>query len=378
MPDRPLICATVTAPTMAVLRARRDAAGAADLVEVRLDSVGDPDVSGALQGRRGPVLVTCRPSWEGGAFQGSEDERERILTAALSAGAEFVDVEWRAAFRDRLMAATGGRRVVLSQHDFDGVPPDLCDRVRAMRASGAQVVKMAVQAQRLADMLPLLEAGRQSGADGGLVTLAMGTAGLASRVLAARFGSCWTYAGGEAQLGQVPVERLLHEFRFRAVTPATAVYGLVGAPVQHSVSPAMHNAAFAAAGLDAVYVPFEAAGADDFLAVAGPLDVRGASVTIPFKQDLLARVAQADAAARDAGALNTLKRVGGQWLGANTDVAGFLAPLEGRVELRGLRATVLGAGGAARAVVDALARAGAREILIFNRSLQRAKALGEA
>ncbi|HVB37649.1 MAG TPA: type I 3-dehydroquinate dehydratase, partial [Vicinamibacterales bacterium] len=170
MATSPLVCVTVTAPTMAELRARRDAVCGADLVELRLDSVRGPDVAGALAGRRGPVLVTCRPRWEGGGFDGGEEERGRLLAAALAAGAEFVDVEWTAGFRNALIAATAGRRIVVSQHDFDGVPGDLLDRVRAMKATGAQVVKMAVRAGRLADCLPLLEAGRLFGEDGGLAT----------------------------------------------------------------------------------------------------------------------------------------------------------------------------------------------------------------
>src|SRR5579864_499957 len=129
--SKPLICVTVTAPTMATLRQRRDAVANADLVELRLDSVSDPNVAGALAGRRRPVIVTCRPTWEGGAFTGSEDERKKLLTEAFVLGAEYVDVEWRAHFDD-LVARAAGRRIVLSAHDFDMVPIDLVSRLYAM------------------------------------------------------------------------------------------------------------------------------------------------------------------------------------------------------------------------------------------------------
>src|SRR3954451_25107634 len=111
MPE-PLLCVTVTAPTMAELRRRRDEIADADLIELRLDSVTDPDVAGALAGRRRPVIVTCRPAWEGGYFRGSEEERKRILAEALAGGAEYVDIEARSRFDD-LIAQTGGRRIVL-------------------------------------------------------------------------------------------------------------------------------------------------------------------------------------------------------------------------------------------------------------------------
>src|SRR4051794_26999267 len=96
----PRLCETVTAATMASLIAARDAAVDSDLVELRLDGVAAPDVAGALAGRTKPVIVTCRASWEGGRFDGSEEERRTILAQALSLGAEFVDIEWRAGFSE--------------------------------------------------------------------------------------------------------------------------------------------------------------------------------------------------------------------------------------------------------------------------------------
>src|SRR5947199_3240562 len=113
MVSRPLLCVTVTAATMAELRRKRDAVVEADLIELRLDTVSDPSVAGALAGRTRPAIVTCRPAWEGGEFRGSEDERKQILAEALSQGAEYVDLEWRARFDD-LIASTGGRRIALS------------------------------------------------------------------------------------------------------------------------------------------------------------------------------------------------------------------------------------------------------------------------
>src|SRR4051794_34576091 len=153
--SEPLLCVTVTAATTAELRQKRDAVPDADLIELRLDTVGDPDVAGALAGRGRPVIVTCRPAWEGGAFTGSGTERKQILADALTLGAEYVDLEWRARFDD-LLARTGGRRIVLSTHDYLGVPVDLTARVHAMRSTGAEVVKIAATMSSLSDCVPLL------------------------------------------------------------------------------------------------------------------------------------------------------------------------------------------------------------------------------
>jgi 3-dehydroquinate dehydratase/shikimate dehydrogenase len=368
---RPLLCVTVTAPTTAELRRRRDAVRDADLVELRLDSVRDIDVAGALAGRRLPVIVTCRPGWEGGSFAGSEEERRRILEEALQGGAEYVDVEWQAHLED-LIAQTGGRRIVISHHVFDAMPSDVADRVRRMRATGAEIVKFAGQANRLTDCLPLLDVARRLNGDEGFVGIAMGERGLATRVLAARFKARWTYAGGVSSVGQLAPQTLIDEYRFRAVNDATRLYGLVGGSITHSVSPAMHNAAFRAAQIDAVYLPLPAADVEDVVTFAEAMGLEGASVTIPYKVPLYERVNEADAVARRIGAINTVRLSGGRWLGANTDASGFLQPLHDRgVTLRGARASVLGAGGAARAVAVALAGCGA-DVCVHARSREQA------
>lgn len=356
---------------MAELRARRDAVEGADLIELRLDTVRDPVAAGALEGRRGPVIVTCRAAWEGGHFKGSEEERCRILQDALDQGAEYVDVEWQAGFAG-LIASTGGRRIVLSSHEFAGVPVDLHERVVAMRATGAEVVKIAVKASGLSDCLPLMKLGSP---DCRTVLIAMGEAGLSTRILPGRFGSAWTYAGSVHDVGQVSARELLQDYRFRSIGPHTALYGIVGLPVAHSVSPAMHNAAFAAAGIDAVYLPLPAADADDFLEFALALELQGASVTIPHKVALVDRAAEVDEAARRAGALNTLRRRDGRWEGRNTDVAGFLHPLDQQhVDLTNARVSILGAGGSARSVAMAAASRGAT-VTVHARNRQQAAAV---
>jgi shikimate dehydrogenase len=200
---------------------------------------------------------------------------------------------------------------------------------------------------------------------------------VASRILARHFRSAWTYAGGVLDVGQVSARKLLDQFRFRSIDDSTAVYGLVGFPVAHSVSPAMHNAAFAATGLNAVYLPLPAADADDFVAFARGFGLKGASVTIPYKVSLIPRVQQLDTVAAQVGALNTLKMDGDRWSGRNTDVAGFLQPLRDRhLPIAGRRAAILGAGGSARAVAVALGSEGA-QVTVYARDLEKARSVAD-
>src|SRR4051812_19512737 len=136
-----LLVETVTGRTMAELIAARDAATRADIIELRLDGVRDVDVARAVQGRARPVIVTCRPTWEGGRFDGGEDTRRALLRQALDVGAEYVDVEWRAGFTD--LVAHDPRRIVLSSHDFQTIPADLARRAAAMAQTGAGAIKIA-------------------------------------------------------------------------------------------------------------------------------------------------------------------------------------------------------------------------------------------
>ncbi len=372
--SKPLLCVTVTAATTAELRQKRDAVPDADLIELRLDTVSDPSVAGALAGRRTPVIVTCRPAWEGGEFKGSEEERKQILSAALSLGAEYVDVEWRARFDD-LIAQAGGRRIVLSAHDYLGVPIDLTARVHAMRSTGAEVIKIAATMTSLSDCVPLLDLGAQSGRQSGLALIGMGPYGVATRVLAGRFGSIWTYAGALKEIGQLSAQTLLKDFHFRSVTDTTQIYGIAGGSVGHSVSPAMHNAAFRASRVDAVYLPLPAASAADFATFGRALGISGASVTIPLKVSLFDMVDEVYSVARRIGAINTIRVENGRWIGGNTDASGFLEPLQEKVALNGLRASILGAGGAARAVTVALASSGC-SVRIHARNRRQAEETG--
>ena len=350
-----LLCETVTGRTMAELVVARDEATHGDMVELRLDGVSDLDVAGALQGRRVPAVVTCRPTWEGGRFDGTEEQRARILHLAFEAGAEYVDVEWRATQSNDDFTSIVRRdpaRIVVSSHDFDRVPSDLDDRVRAMRGVGAGSIKVAVAVSRLSETLAL----KDIGAGGDAVVIGMGEAGVPSRLLAAHYGSKWTFAGHGIAPGQIPAETMADDYHFFRVGPDTRIFGVVSTNAMHSLSPVMHNAAFEEAGIDAVYVPLRACDFDDFLAYAAAMGVEGASITIPFKLDALRAAAPADRLTQTVGAANTLRRDGKGWQATNTDVDGFLAPLDAvfGTRLRNARAAILGAGGSARAVVAAL------------------------
>ena len=368
------MCDVTGATTEAIRRAREAAEADADLVELRLDFMARPDPAGAMNGRRKPVIVTCRPVREGGQFAGAEADRLRILREAFALGAEYVDVEWDADSVD-LIRARRGRGVVISRHLFEKTSVDARRLLADLKSSGAEIAKLAVTVDSVADLARLT--GVAANHEPAIV-IGMGDAGIATRVLAARFGSRWTYAGDSVAPGQLPASRLLHEFRFRRVRSDSAVYGLLGRPAARSLSPSMHNAGFAALGLNAAYVPFDTTTLDAVRDLAAAMDIRGFSVTSPFKQAILPLLDDMDPSAAAAGAVNTIAIRDGRWVGLNTDADGFLEPLLRRnFALRGVRAVILGAGGAARAVAVALRARGAA-VSISARREDAAESVAEA
>lgn len=361
----------VTGSSVAELTAARDGA-VAELVELRLDYLDRVDadaVAGALAGRRRPVIVTCRAAWEGGQFNGSEDERLRILAEAIRLGAEYVDIEWKVEPRRRPSA--GQSKIVLSSHDFERIPADLGTRVRAMAGQGADIVKVAVTPATLRDCIGIRDA---VAIDTPHVAIAMGAAGQLTRLCPWLFGSCWTYGGAVAP-GQVSARDMIARYRVPKGSQRTAVYGITGAPLGHSASPAMHNAAFDALGIDAIYVSFQTADADELLAVADAFGVTGLSVTAPLKPALFPHAVERDELSERIGVVNTLRRRADGWAARNFDASGFLAPLKRRGRsLEGARAVILGAGGTARTVAWALGREGAR-VEVSARRAERAAAV---
>jgi len=167
-------------------------------------------------------------------------------------------------------------------------------------------------------------------------------------------------------------------FRAHALTRRTRVYGVIGDPVGHSLSPLMHNTGFVARKIDAVYLPFLVKDLRDFLKAVAEFGVRGFSVTLPHKQTILNYLKDCEPLAAEIGAVNTvLVRRDGSLYGCNTDYVGVLRALQHQLRIAGSRVLIFGAGGSARAAAFALARAGA-SVAICARRESAARALARA
>ncbi len=342
-------------------------------------------------------VVTCRSTDEGGRRMMANADRIAIWHAAAQAQVAFIDVEVAFAQQQpqafaQLRAQIGGfTQLILSRHDFSGMPdgPTLRAQQLTAEALGADIVKICVTPATITDTWPLVQLLTHKHGQRPLLAIAMGEAGLWSRVLGARFAlpPPFTFArsdGGGTALGQ-PAWRLLRQlYRVARIDATSPVYGVMGSPIGHSLSPNLHNRWLAALDLPGVYLPWRVDGDPKIFLrdIAPALGVAGLSVTIPHKEAVLAACRGLHPLASRIGAVNTLTAAqDGAWWGHNTDadaaVACLLHHFNTAQGLRGRSVLLLGAGGAARAVAYAVHAQGAR-LLICNRSSQRGEELAAA
>jgi 3-dehydroquinate dehydratase/shikimate dehydrogenase len=366
--------------------ARREVQEGERFLEFRLDYLPNP-----LQGveairtflkeyPEAMILATCRRHQNHGRYNGSIEEQVHILEAAIEAGARAVDLEIESA--ENVAAKLDNLRAnaffIVSFHNFESTPAMDTVVKRVMKVN-ADAYKLVTTARKPSDMYRVLSIGKAHPKTQ-TILLAMGEIGFPSRILSPSFGSIYTYAAplsaeGTAA-GQVCAHQLRAVYRLDKFTRAARIYGVIADPVRHSLSPILHNRAFQAKRMDAVYLPFlvHPPHLKDFMTLAEKLPVSGFSVTIPHKQRILRYLDIVEPLARRIGAVNTVWRKGGKWRGANTDVAGVVAPLSKRLKIAKSTVLIVGNGGAARGAAFSLMDNGAR-VHIVGRNPDRVRAL---
>jgi 3-dehydroquinate dehydratase/shikimate dehydrogenase len=387
----PRVCVALGLPTASQLQcaAEREYKDGNTFQEFRLDYLADPAAGvNVLRKFRQSfpdayILATCRNRGAAGRFKGSLDQQVQLLGDALQAGAAFVDLEIESA--ETAKGAVSDLReqgpVCVSYHNFEKTPA-LEPVLRRLRKYPADVYKIATTARKPTDNLRLIDFARAHH-EHPLIALAMSEIGAASRILVSSLGSLFTYASPMAEdgtaPGQISAKLMRGLYRSEKLTRQTKVYGVIASPVAHSKSPLIHNRAFHARRLDAVYLPFlvPALQLPDWMKFATQLPVQGFSVTIPHKQSILHHLDIVTPLAKRIGAVNTVWRKAGKWRGANTDTEGVLVPLARHLRLARSSILIAGYGGAARAAAIALGDAGAR-VVITGRNLKKAQALAGA
>jgi 3-dehydroquinate dehydratase/shikimate dehydrogenase len=402
-----LLIASVAAEDMAELKARAEEAwsGGADAVEVRIDHYRGQlaDLNVYLRDHRDRTwIVTCRSKEEGGRSRADAMERLSCLTTVAQSADAYVDFEltdWARsagiAQQAKFAAARpdgSGYRLILSAHDFTGVPANLTELLDKSGGTGdASAVKVAFQASHICDSFDALDLMHERGAR--VMGIAMGEDGLWTRVLAKKLDAFASYCTLEAAAatgpGQLTLDEMINRYRWSAIDASTKVFGVIGDPVAHSMSPVLFNRWLSDADVNAVYVPLRVRRTGDgvrrFLdkcAARAWLDIGGFSVTTPHKRSALQWVGgSADWMARRIGALNTVSFCDGQWTGHNTDCYAAVSSVadalgRSRTDLAGLSVDVLGTGGVARAVLYGFPMFGC-EVTAYGRSAEQTRHLAD-
>jgi 3-dehydroquinate dehydratase/shikimate dehydrogenase len=380
------------------------AAAVADIVELRLDCLSDNEraapfaiVADCLKSI-GPsdtgasTILTMRSAEQGGYTSVDLGTRRHFWRSLGEIPAKcLIDLELDLAAEEApAKSCIDWDRVICSHHDFSGVPVDLERIFERMLATPARILKVAVQANDATDCLPIfdvLELAQRRGRE--MIAIAMGPAGIMTRILGPSRGSFLTYGSlddaSATAPGQLTASAMRDVYRIDQIDQKTEIIGLIGKSVSHSLSPYIHNAAFAAAAVNAVYIPFQVTDATQFMRrMAHPRsrelnwNLRGLSVTAPHKSVVMNQLDWIDSNAKEIGAVNTILIKEDGLHGYNTDASGFIRPLSGRLRSlkKGVRCAVIGAGGGARAALWALRREGA-DVVLFARNPARARSVAD-
>lgn len=357
----------------------------AKLVEMRVDWILRPvNIKRLLAERSCPIVFTCRRQQDGGKWAHSENDRLILLRSAIVAGVDYVDLE------DDIAASVpryGKTKRIISYHNFRETPQNLWEIHARLAKLDPDIVKIATLAHSQHDNLRVMRMVREAKIP--TVGLCMGEVGMPTRVLNGKFGSPITYASLHTERalapGQLTYREMVQLYRYDSIQADTEVYGVIADPVAHSLSPRIHNAAFRSIGANKVYVPFRVSREElpSFLANCREWGIRGLSVTIPHKEEVLRYLSQCDATATKIGAVNTIDLSGPTAVGSNTDcpaaAASVVAAIGRRDEAQPLahvNALILGAGGAARAIMYGLRSHGA-QCVVTSRTAERAEDLAK-
>lgn len=326
-----------------------------------------------------PVILTCRRTIDGGLCDLSEKKRVSLLMDNISNGDfEYVDIEDDLK-RPELEALCKQKniKIIRSHHDLKGIPVDLYNRISKLASKG-DIPKMVVTPQSINDLIMIFNVEKELSFIKQKIVIGAGEYGIPTRILYKRVGSFLTFCSDNNIASGILSARDMSElYRADKVNAQTHIFGVIGNPVNQTVSPQIHNPGFQAIRFNAVYVPFLVDSVRSFFHLAENLRIHGFSVTIPYKTDVLPYLGKSTREVRNTGSCNTVVRTNNFWKGVNTDYYAFLNLCNVYFKQETQQtAIVIGAGGAANSVVWALRNHGIK-VIILDRTQEKAKRLAQ-
>lgn len=394
--DRPLICLSLTAPTLAEnLELVEKYRSQIDIAELRADFLaGDerlevrkfPKMAGI------PCILTLRRRVDGGKFIEGEAARTILFARALSFADpnpqnNFAYVDFEEDFHVPSLqdaALAFGTKIIRSVHDMENPITDVIKRLDSLCETGYEIPKIAFMPHFLSDVTILFKDAKKL-KDTNHILIAMGPLGTPTRILSAKLGNYLTYVSPEetnqnlTNLSHLDPITLNSVYHFKDIKKSTKVFGITGWPLLSTLSPSLHNTGYKNKKIDAVYIPIRAEKIENAIDFANTVDVKGLSVTVPHKESVINYIQKIDDTVKNIGACNTIVNENGIWKGYNTDAEGFskaLLDFIGAKSLAHKKVAIIGAGGAAKAIAYSVSKLKGKAC-VFNRTVAKAKELAE-
>ena len=376
-----MICVSIKGPTLKeALNQLEKAEGLADLVEMRFDLFEIIDINEIKELQKScalPMIFTLRSLRQGGSYSANEGQRIAELKNLATLEPAYLDLDYSLSFSifEYVKSQHPKIQLIVSYHDFNKTPADLPPLLNILHQYPADYIKIATMAKNSLDAFSILQIQSKR-----TLAISMGDYGQISRILAPLYKSPWTYAAlDESSVvapGQLTSDTLNNLYHYKNLDDTTIPYGLLGSPVSFSFGDIVHNQVMFKLKLKAIYVKIETQIKElkELLGKANYLGFAGFSVTMPLKEEILKIISFPDKNVQAIGAANTLYIKDHQIYGFNTDGQGALDAIQEVIDPTDKHIVVLGAGGAAKAIIYEAVRRGAK-VTIANRTIERAQNL---
>ncbi len=347
-----------------------------DILELRLDFCEDLDIAKLAEIPFPlPVLFTLRQQNQGGQYKGNTADSLEIWKKLASLQPDYLDLEYDLdpLHIQEIAKLSTKSTIILSSHNFEGTPDNLEEILAKMQGILPKALfKIATKANSTLDALKMLAFSKKHAPK--VIAICMGELGDSTRILAPVLGAGWSYCPvtQSSAPGQLTAQTLIETYKFKELHSTSKIYGLLGDPVAHSVGHIFHNQR----NKNAVYVKWRITPAElaEAFALLKLINISGLSLTMPLKEHCLPLLGNIAESAKVIGAVNTIVVHENKWTGYNTDAEGAVRSLP--IDIKDTTVLVIGAGGAARAIIHALAQKAAK-VLVFNRSVEKAQKMLE-
>ena len=358
----------------------------ADGIELRLDYWQELDLKALAELRKSitiPVIFTLRKKSQGGSYQHDENTRLKDILALCQLNPDYLDLEddIPSDFLKQIHENFPAIKLICSHHNFNETPADLNKILQAMLNPYSHIYKIAAKANCAIDMLRMLQFIKNHQTKYKIAGMSMGEFGCATRIIAPIIGGELTYASltdnHATAPGQITLQELNDIYHYRKLNQQTQIYALLGDPVDKSVGHLWHNQAFQMQNKNAVYIKMRvlAHEVQQVLQACRTLPFFGFSVTMPLKELVFPAIDNIEQDAKKIGAINSIALENNFYSGFNTDgVAAIDVLMAYLPDINNKKIIILGAGGAARALIYIAKQRGA-EVIVLNRTFDKAKKL---